>query len=74
MRVFHGSATCGVLIYLGRPKFVTLELPWKGNQRRVSCIPEGRYWVGRVNSPRFGWTYEVKDVPGRDAILFLSGF
>ena len=47
----------------------TLELPWRDNQRRVSCIPPGVYqcrW-------RDGLTVEIADVPGRSGILIHPG-
>ena len=47
----------------------TLELPWKDNERRVSCIPIGTYTLKLHTSPKFGRCYWVKDVPNRDAIL-----
>lgn len=47
----------------------TLELPWKQNQRKVSCIPDGEYEVVRHESPKFGACFWVKDVPSRDSIL-----
>lgn len=47
----------------------SLELPWRDNLRQKSCIPAGTYTCGLVKSPRFGLVYEVKDVPGRSAIL-----
>ncbi len=65
--------TYGVLLFDGRPRFLTIEPPWKDNQRNVSCIPEGEYEVKGVVSPRFGPTLEVMDVPGRDGILFHAG-
>lgn len=52
---------------------VTLELPWKNNQRRVSCIPAGEYKALRHKSPSKGWCYELRDVPGRSDILIHSG-
>lgn len=55
--------------------FKTLELPWKGNERRVSCIPEGEYLVEKMppTSKRKYEYFWVKDVPGRDSILFHPG-
>lgn len=48
----------------------TIELPWLNNQRRVSCIPEGRYrLVARFTASK-GKHFAVLNVPGRDAILF----
>lgn len=52
---------------------MTLELPWKMNQRDVSCIPAGTYEVEQVDSPTFGLSYEVMNVPGRSNILFHVG-
>lgn len=57
----------------GRVLCHTLELPWKNNQRNISCIPAGKYDVIKVESPKFGSCFYVKDVPDRDAILFHSG-
>lgn len=63
----------GVLIGPGNIAFaVTLELPWKDNQRKVSQIPIGTYACRRVQSPRFGNTFEVL-VPGRTHVLFHGG-
>lgn len=47
----------------------TLELPWRGNDRRVSCIPPGRYIVAPRTSERFKKHLHIVDVPGRDWIL-----
>jgi hypothetical protein len=51
----------------------TLELPWRGNASRVSCIPRGPYTCVAVDSPRFGRVYHVQAVPGRTHILIHSG-
>ena len=51
----------------------TLELPWADNRRDVSCIPAGTYDGRRVQSPRFGPTIQICDVPGRSHILFHAG-
>ena len=55
----------------------TLELPWKDNQKSVSCIPEGRYKC-RVRLARESATRDyvhllVQDVPDRSYILFHYG-
>lgn len=47
----------------------TLELPWKNNERRVSCIPAGRYKIVHRRSKRFGHHLHILNVPGRDLIL-----
>ncbi|MEW6115661.1 MAG: DUF5675 family protein [Nitrospirota bacterium] len=65
---------CGVTPHMGGIPFaVTVERPWLNNQKSVSCIPAGKYICKRVNSPKFGNTFEVTAVPGRDHILFHKG-
>lgn len=61
-------ATCGGAAL----ELVTLELPWRGNQRRVSCIPEGHYDCYYGSSSK-GNVYHVGGVPGRDGILIHAG-
>ena len=51
----------------------TLERPDKNNAPDISCIPVGVYTCKRVNSPKFGDTFQVMDVPNRDHILIHSG-
>lgn len=51
----------------------TVEEEWQNNLPSISCIPasppEG-YICKRVQSPKFGNTFEVTNVPGRSHILF----
>ncbi|QJB56163.1 DUF5675 family protein [Pseudodesulfovibrio sp. zrk46] len=68
-----GEGTFGVLRVDERVFCVTLEPPDRGNKVNVSCIPAGEYQCRRVDSPRFGRTFEVKGVPGRSHILLHSG-
>ena len=67
--------TFGVLKWSDRPApfAVTCEDAWLNNQAWVSCIPEGDYICRRVDSPKFGDTFQVMDVPGRTHILFHKG-
>lgn len=51
----------------------TLELPWKDNQRRISCIPEGHYEAQKHISPNFGKSVWIKGVPNRTEILIHKG-
>ena len=76
------DATFGVLIRVDTavPFAVTLEREADGWSNRKStadrpgaCIPAGAYVCKRVQSPRFGNTFEVTGVPGRSAILFHKG-
>ena len=48
----------------------TLELPWKDNKSRVSCIPKGTYKAVKMNhSPAFGYPHIwIQDVPNRYGI------
>lgn len=51
------------------PFAVTLEPPWKNNQRNVSCIPAGKYICGRISTTRF----QVCNVPGRTEVTLHPG-
>lgn len=55
------------------PVCVTLENPWIDNVPRVSCIPLGLYQCIRVDSPKFGVTFQVAGVHERTHILFHKG-
>lgn len=47
----------------------SLELGWKDNQRRISCIPSGEYELLNSLHTKFGRIFRVKDVPNRSGIL-----
>ncbi|WP_243544759.1 DUF5675 family protein [Pseudodesulfovibrio tunisiensis] len=66
------DGTFGVLLLDGQTFCVTLEPP---RQRKGGgqCIPEGEYACCRTASPRFGNTFEITDVPGREHILLHPG-
>ncbi len=65
-----GDCTIGKLYLQGELICKTIEKPWEHNKANISCIPAGVYNIEPVNSPKFGETYEVKDVIGRTHILF----
>jgi len=67
----HGTE--GALITESGFNCKTLELPWRDNQRSISCIPSGNYICKLRYSPRFKNTYWVTKVPGRSYILIHSG-
>ena len=67
------AGTFGVLLDEALPFCLTVERPWLNNQRNISCIPAGNYLCRRVESPKFGNTFEVMNVPGRSEILFHKG-
>jgi hypothetical protein len=79
VRQYYPKQTLGTLtVYdedTGKELFQcrSLELPWKNNQRNVSCIPEGVYVVDVHNSPTFGKCYWIKDVKDRSEVLIHRG-
>ena len=73
IRTYHAEGVNGVLLLEGTELCKTIELPWKNNQPRISCIPEGRYRLRRRHSPRFREHFEVMDVKDRKYILFHAG-
>jgi len=50
----------------------TLELPFKNNERNVSCIPTGNYSVAPRNSAKYGDHLHIENVEFRDYILIHS--
>ena len=65
--------TFGVLIRNNTPFAVTCEDLWRENAPNISCIPVGMYRCVRVQSPKFGNTFEITGVEGRTHILFHKG-
>jgi hypothetical protein len=53
----------------------TLELPWRDNQKRISCIPEDEYLVvkRKAHELRKYDHFHIKDVPNREWILIHIG-
>jgi len=48
-------------------------LPWKNNERNISCIPLGIYDVKKRTSKKFYNHFHVLDVPNRSFILLHHG-
>ena len=69
-RQYFSSGTNGTLSFNGKEICKTIELPWKDNQRRISCVTEGIYKVRKRFSAKFKWHLEVISVKNRDLILF----
>lgn len=67
------SGTFGVLKVNKQVFCVTLEPPDLENRRNLSSIPAQQYLCRRCQSPAFGETFAVKQVPGRDGVLFHPG-
>lgn len=69
-RTYFPEGTNGTLMCEGKLVCHTIELPWKNNEKRVSCIPEGKYFIRKRHSQKFKWHIEVIDVENRSFILF----
>jgi hypothetical protein len=65
--------TLGVVRINGVTIFASLELPYRNNAPRISCIDNGKYDCQLVKSPKFGEVYEITHVPGRSEILIHPG-
>jgi hypothetical protein len=68
-RTYFPDGTNGKLECEGKFICCTIELPWKNNEKRVSCIPEGKYLLRKRYSRKFQWHVEVVDVKNRSFIL-----
>jgi hypothetical protein len=68
-RTYFPDGTNGKLECEGKFICCTIELPWKNNEKRVSCIPEGKYLLKKRYSRKFQWHIEVVDVKNRSFIL-----
>lgn len=69
-RTYFPDGTNGVIQSEGQIICSTIELPWKRNEKRLSCIPEGEYFIRKRYSQKYQCHLEVMCVPGRDYILF----
>jgi Family of unknown function (DUF5675) len=69
-RTYFPDGTNGKLEIQGKLICLTIELPWKNNKTRVSCIPEGKYFISKRYSKKFQFHLEILDVKNRSFILF----
>lgn len=69
-RNYFPDGTNGKFECEGKTICNTIELPWKNNERKVSCVPEGKYFLEKRYSAKFKWHIEVKNVANRSGILF----
>lgn len=69
----RGDCTLSVIMFRNMI-FKMLELPDLGNQRNISCIPEGDYWAKKRFSPSKQYeVIEYEDVPNRTYIQIHGG-
>lgn len=66
---FHVCESDGTIV----ESFCSLELPWRDNQRSISCIPVGSYEGKKRTSPKFKNHIHILDVSNRDWILVHTG-
>jgi len=69
-RTYFPDGTNGKLECEGKFICNTIELPWKNNETKVSCIAEGKYFIRKRYSKKFQWHLEVENVQNRSLILF----
>jgi hypothetical protein len=69
-RTYFPEGTNGKLECEGKFICYTIELPWKENLKQISCIPEGKYFIKKRYSRKFGWHLAVENVQNRELILF----
>lgn len=69
-RTYFPEGTNGNLEFEGKLICKTIELPWKENQKMISCIPEGKYLLQKRYSKKFKWHIEIVNVSNRSSILF----
>ncbi len=69
-RTYFPDGTNGKLECEGKFICNTIELPWKNNETKVSCIPEGKYFIRKRYSDKYKWHLEVTNVANRSFILF----
>ena len=68
-RTYFPDGTNGKLECEGKFTCNTIELPWKKNETKVSCIPEGKYFIKKRFSNKLKWHFEVIKVENRSLIL-----
>ena len=68
-RTYFPDGTNGKLECEGKFICNTIELPWKKNETKVSCIPEGKYFIKKRYSDKFKWHLEIMNVENRKFIL-----
>jgi hypothetical protein len=70
---YNKNETLGVLIYNNLLICYTLELPWLSNKKNISCIPQGIYPIKKIESPKFGTSWLIDEVPNRSEVIIHVG-
>ena len=69
IRTYFPNGTNGEFFFNGTRVCSSIELAWKNNQNKISCIPEGRYELRKRYTAERGWHLILVNVPGRQLIL-----
>lgn len=69
----NNFSTVGTLIYNKNLTYSTLELPWRNNEKNISCIPPGEYKTIKQWHSNLGPVIKLLNVPGREDILIHRG-
>lgn len=70
------AGTPGILHCVNGAILYTLELPWRENKRRASCIPAGLYeynFLPQTSSRKYKNVFYLQDVANRTGILMHNG-
>jgi hypothetical protein len=69
LREYFPQGTNGEIWHDGKLICKTIELPWKENAKKISCIPEGRYSLIIKWHKKHGWVLVLQEVTNRKGIL-----
>lgn len=68
-RKYGEQGTNGTIYFQGDAICHTIELPWRNNTKRLSCIPEGRYKLVKRIYSKHGEQIGIPNVLKREGIL-----
>ena len=68
-RIYGEKGTNGTISYEGELICHSIELPWRNNLRRLSCIPTGLYKLKKKVFHKHGEQIGIMNVLNREAIL-----
>jgi len=69
VRTYYPNGTNGEILFNGARVCSSIELAWRNNQNKISCIPEGKYELRKRHTADRGWHLILANVPGRELIL-----
>jgi Family of unknown function (DUF5675) len=69
IRTYFPNGTNGEIFFNVSRVCSSIELAWKNNQNKISCIPERKYELKKRYTAARGWHLILDNVPGRNLIL-----